>query len=218
MDSFNWTIPYLKYSWGMNTYPVWVIVGTLFLFLPLFLLTLFMLKKDNYKLDWRTIVLRLRLKTPDKTDWQWIIFGLLSAAVLVGGIIFFFTILPLSIDISQLKELSPIETQPLTGKERFILLLLPIFFFFNYVGEEILWRGYILPRQELALGKYSWIVNGVLHGVFHLSFGLIFLIMFIPMLLLMPFVVYKTKNTITAIIIHALLGVPMQVLVSLGLI
>ena len=83
MDSFNWTIPYLKYSWGMNTYPVWVIVGTLFLFLPLFLLTLFMLKKDNYKLDWRTIVLRLRLKTPDKTDWQWIIFGLLSAAVLV---------------------------------------------------------------------------------------------------------------------------------------
>ena len=27
--------------------------------------------------------------------------------------------------------------------------------FFNIFGEEFWWRGYILPRQELVMGKYA---------------------------------------------------------------
>ncbi len=136
---------------------------------------------------------------------------------MIGGILALLIVSPYNIDLSKLKEISPIEAQPLTGKERYLLLLLPLFFFFNYVGEEILWRGYILPRQEVSLGKWAWAVNGILHGVFHMSFGILTIIITLPFMLLIPFVVYKTKNTTTAIIIHAFVGAPMQILVSMGI-
>ena len=39
---------------------------------------------------------------------------------------------------------------------------------FNIGGEELWWRGYVLPRQELAFGKMTWIVHGVFWSAFHL--------------------------------------------------
>ena len=37
----------------------------------------------------------------------------------------------------------------------------------NIGGEELWWRGIILPRQELAFGKWAWLVNGLLWDLFH---------------------------------------------------
>jgi uncharacterized protein len=40
---------------------------------------------------------------------------------------------------------------------------------FNTVlGEELLFRGYLLPRMNGAFGRGDWIANGVLFGVYHL--------------------------------------------------
>ncbi|PYY12127.1 MAG: hypothetical protein DMG69_02250 [Acidobacteria bacterium] len=39
---------------------------------------------------------------------------------------------------------------------------------FNIGGEELWWRGYVLPRQELAFGMITWVVHGLLWSVFHL--------------------------------------------------
>ena len=39
------------------------------------------------------------------------------------------------------------------------------------MGEEILWRGVILPRQEVSFGKYAWIIHGFGWGLFHIAFG-----------------------------------------------
>lgn len=38
----------------------------------------------------------------------------------------------------------------------------------NIGGEELWWRGYVLPRQELAFGRSAWIVHGISWSVFHL--------------------------------------------------
>ena len=38
---------------------------------------------------------------------------------------------------------------------------------FNIFGEELWWREYILPRQELAFGKYTWLLHGTLWAGFH---------------------------------------------------
>ena len=35
-------------------------------------------------------------------------------------------------------------------------------FALNIFGEELWWRGYILPRQELAQGCWAWLINGLL--------------------------------------------------------
>jgi membrane protease YdiL (CAAX protease family) len=40
---------------------------------------------------------------------------------------------------------------------------------FNTVlGEELLFRGVLLPRMKGAFGKYDWLANGVLFSVYHL--------------------------------------------------
>jgi len=39
---------------------------------------------------------------------------------------------------------------------------------FNIGGEELWWRGYVLPRQELAFGRTAWIVHGMCWSAFHL--------------------------------------------------
>ena len=38
----------------------------------------------------------------------------------------------------------------------------------NIGGEELWWRGYVLPRQELAFGRSTWVIHGALWSVFHL--------------------------------------------------
>jgi membrane protease YdiL (CAAX protease family) len=38
----------------------------------------------------------------------------------------------------------------------------------NIGGEELWWRGYVLPRQELAFGEMAWVVHGILWSAFHL--------------------------------------------------
>jgi membrane protease YdiL (CAAX protease family) len=40
---------------------------------------------------------------------------------------------------------------------------------FNTVlGEELLFRGLLLPRMQGAFGKYDWVANGVLFATYHL--------------------------------------------------
>jgi uncharacterized protein len=44
-----------------------------------------------------------------------------------------------------------------------------VFSVFNTVlGEELLFRGFLLPRMLGVFGKRDWIANGVLHGLYHL--------------------------------------------------
>ncbi len=104
------------------------------------------------------------------------------------------------------------------GKEKLLLLVWVIMFFFNMYGEEILWRGYIMPRQELKQGKYAWLINGSLWILFHTCFGIDLIIILLPIMFILPYAVYKTKNTNVGILIHAILNGPMFVLVSLGVI
>jgi membrane protease YdiL (CAAX protease family) len=41
-------------------------------------------------------------------------------------------------------------------------------FVYNIGGEELWWRGYVLPRQELGFGRATWVVHGILWSAFHL--------------------------------------------------
>ena len=91
-------------------------------------------------------------------------------------------------------------------------------FFFNMYGEELLWRGYILPRQELHFKENAWILNAVLWMLFHLCFGIQLMIMLVPIMIVLPYAVQKTQNTNVGLLIHALLNGPMFILVSLGII
>ncbi|HMB62929.1 MAG TPA: CPBP family intramembrane glutamic endopeptidase [Eudoraea sp.] len=36
------------------------------------------------------------------------------------------------------------------------------------IGEELFWRGYLLPRQEKQLGKKAWVFNGLFWALSHI--------------------------------------------------
>jgi membrane protease YdiL (CAAX protease family) len=47
--------------------------------------------------------------------------------------------------------------------------VIAVMFTFNTVlGEELLFRGLLLPRMRDAFGRSDWAVNGFLMGVYHL--------------------------------------------------
>ncbi len=49
------------------------------------------------------------------------------------------------------------------------LLLFVVNAVFNtFLGEELLFRGLLLPRMRGAFGKWAWVANGVLFALYHL--------------------------------------------------
>jgi len=89
---------------------------------------------------------------------------------------------------------------PLKG-QWWIAIVYFIALLFNIFGEEFWWRGYILPRQELRFGKWTWVLHGVLWTLFHI-FWKWNLIVLLPSCLALSYVVYSRKNTWIGIITH----------------
>ena len=105
------------------------------------------------------------------------------------------------------------------GQNRALLFLvwLPVFFC-NIMGEELLWRGYLLPRQEEKFGNKAWILNGLLWIIFHIPFGLRTILMVIPVFFALPRMARITRSTWPGIILHGVLNGPAFAAILLGLI
>jgi membrane protease YdiL (CAAX protease family) len=55
----------------------------------------------------------------------------------------------------------------LEGNFSFVFLYFVIGLVFNIFGEEIYYRGFLLPRMRNAFGKWDWVANGVLFTLKH---------------------------------------------------
>ena len=77
-----------------------------------------------------------------------------------------------------------------------------VFYFFNVMGEELWWRGYIFPRQELTHGSRTWIVHGLLWTGFH-AFSPYNALMVLPGALVVSWIVQRRKNTWIFVFTHA---------------
>jgi membrane protease YdiL (CAAX protease family) len=210
--------PYLNHTIGMHPAISWFMTGFL-VFIPLFFAAFLFAKKEDSAGSFKALLMRLRLKKFTKRDWAWAIGGLMAVLVLTGLVFGVSSMLSAELGVPTLKTTPGfMEFESFKAAERWMLSVWLCMFFFNIVGEEIFWRGYILPRQEIAHGKYAWIVNSILWGLFHVSFGRDLLIILVPTLLILPYAVYKTKNTAVGIFIHGVFNGPMFILVSLGIV
>lgn len=73
------------------------------------------------------------------------------------------------------------------------------------LSEEFVWRGYLLPLQEQAFGKWAWLLNGALWNIpFHLYTATAFFAD-MPFFLILPFLTQRLRNTWFAVSVHALL-------------
>ena len=188
---------------GMESY----MISTIFLTLvPFFLIALLAYRLEQKEFSWQGLKKRFRLNKMDKKTWLWFL----------GGIV---VLLLLSAIVKTMMEWigsatglfvyhsSPAEVghRALMWNEWWLLLIYPVFFFFNIFGEEFLWRGYILPRQELTHKKWAWVVNGALLTMVHVPLGLAVVSM-LPLMFITPYLTQKTKNTWVAICIHGFIS------------
>jgi uncharacterized protein len=56
----------------------------------------------------------------------------------------------------------------LSGNWGWFALILVLFVFNTVLGEELLFRGLLLPRMQGAFGRFDWVANGVLFALYHL--------------------------------------------------
>ncbi len=78
-------------------------------------------------------------------------------------------------------------------------------FFFNIFGEELWWRGIILPRQELAFGRRTWLVHGLMWACFHV-FKWWDILPLAPGCLLVALIAQRTRSNWGALIGHILMN------------
>jgi membrane protease YdiL (CAAX protease family) len=210
----TFVIPYLSKLTGQETILFWFIVAGLGIFTPLIILGLFILRNEGFRINWQTITTRLRFRKPTKSDLIWTLLGFLAVAILSGLIMKL-----LELIIGRFDHSPKFMTfEPLTKGRYWLLLIWIPYWVLNILGEEFIWRGVMLPRQELVFGKYTWIFHGFGWGLFHIAFGWKLLITLTPLIFIQSFIVQKTKNSWTGVILHGGLNGPSFIAICFGII
>ncbi len=191
-------------------------------------------QREGNVLSWHGFKTRFRLNKMDGKTWLWAI-GLALFMLLSVGLLSFtarwlssFSLLsPPDYWPNELKPSAPGSPSGIAIPTEFMGLslagnwwILPLLLgslVIATLGEELWWRGYILPRQELAHGRWTWLIHGLLWTAFH-SFAPWNLLAILPGSLALSFVAQRFKNTWPAIIAHGLAnGLLVTIIVVLGI-
>jgi uncharacterized protein len=79
---------------------------------------------------------------------------------------------------------------------------------FNTVlGEELLFRGLLLPRMKGAFGKWDWVANGALFAVYHLHQPWTILNSFVDGIFLLAYPSRRFESAWMGIIVHSVQSV-----------
>ncbi len=147
-----------------------------------FVLAMIIVKRDEGDLRWATIRRRCWLNTPRDPGtgqarrklWWW-----LGPLVVGVGVLQFVPIQtaweavvpflgePDKYSFAALME-SADRKAALEGAWQVVALFVVLGIFNTVVGEELLFRGILLPKMHGVFGRRDWIANGLLFGLYHL--------------------------------------------------
>jgi uncharacterized protein len=150
-----------------------------------FVLTLILLYRETGTLQWSTVRKHLWLNTPRSPQtgelrrrlWWWLVPLIIVTALFelqLGGIletiwvsIFPFMAEPAGYSLGAALD-TPAASAQLVGAWGTLALFLLSALFNTFLGEELLFRGLLLPRMAGFFGKWDWVMNGLLFGLYHL--------------------------------------------------
>ena len=138
-----------------------------------FVLVATLVRREQHTLRWATVREALWLRSPRS-----------PRSGRVGGRLWL-VLIPLIIAFTAVQELVAVVPAPanrefatllesdagkafLDGAFGWYALILVMFLFNTVLGEELLFRGYLLPRMNGAFGRGDWVANGVLFAGYHL--------------------------------------------------
>ena len=161
---------------------------------------------------WTAFRDRMRLSRPTRTVWLWTLAALVvafGATILIAPIAETYLGLPLVTIPAETKAFGDSMNAgfpeiELSGRWDVLLWLVFSLAVLNVGGEELWWRGIILPRQEVVFGSWAWAVNGILWNLFHIARydTLGSMVIFFPATLSIAYVTQRTRNTWSGIVVH----------------
>lgn len=191
-------IPWLRDEFGILPILGWYLGGTVVVLLPILIFGSVMAWRElpvHRLSEWRK---RLRLVHMNRGDAAWTIIGIIVISIASAAIL----ILARHLDPGF--QPTPWFLAQSHGWHAWVFVAWIPLFVANILGEELCWRGYVLPRQEAAMGPVAWLGNAIPWCLFHWSFGWPILVTLLPITLLLPWIVQRRRNTWVGIIIHGL--------------
>lgn len=185
-----------------------------------FVLVMILLYREVGNLHWSSIRERLWLQQPrssrtgttDRRLWWWLIPLVILIALyemqVIGVVdrlwVSLFPALaePPSFSLGGILE-SPEAKAQMVGAWGFFWLFIVNAVFNTLLGEELLFRGLLLPRMRLAFGKWDWVANGILFGFYHWHQPWVFIGAAIEGVFLLAFPTKRFQSAWFGIIAHS---------------
>lgn len=209
---------------GLPFLPAYLILFYLpFVFLFITALTLY--NREGNKWNWHDFKNRLRLRKMNRKDWIW------AAGLFVFGLISYLGLTPVGAWFAKIPFFSPPDFFPaeinpnktmasgmfmdykLSG-QYWVPIVYFIGWFFNIFGEELLWRGIILPRQIARYKSMAWIFHGIIWTLWHFFWTWNLVIIF-PFAMALSYVAYKRNNTWIPILTHGLMNMVPLIMITI---
>jgi membrane protease YdiL (CAAX protease family) len=218
--------------WFVRSTPSPYLVGYLIGW-PATMALFFVAALAGYRLEgnafqWKRFAARFRLARMTGKDWLWTLGLLILSMALYFGLGFTSRWLA-RIPILAPHPLVPPDFGPGAASARvpgilmgmplagrcWVALVFVVGWLLNVFGEEFWFRGYLLPRQELAMGTRAWIANGLMFGFNHI-WQPWNLLLIVPAALVGVYVVQRRRNTWILIVMHGLMNLTLVVSVVLN--
>ncbi len=161
---------------------------------------LLILRSEGTRLSLDALKVRLRIHNISKRQWALVLLGVL---VVDGTYIALSALGPMIADALPSWFSAPYRSAPDTelSGAYLTLLLFSALITFNVISEEFLWRGVLLPRQELAHGGSAWWIHGVQWTMFHWFQGW-YIPAILPGALVYGWLATRTKSIIPGLVLH----------------
>ena len=163
--------------------PTWVMLAVIVLGTGAELVVgLVLLRREGYSLTFTALRNRIRWKWP-KGWWAWLI----ALGVLVAGMVLSMMMGSANRALASVPGFMPPDWWPaasnptvqvssaadafpdmaLQGNLLFVLLYFVVGLVFNIFGEELYYRGFMMPKMRGVFGRWDWVANGVLFALKH---------------------------------------------------
>ena len=214
-------LPFYAYLLGLDIPLILLLIASLVWF-----------KAEGRELTWQNLRERFRLKRMDGKAWLWSLGALIVGSVIGYGAVSQLSSWLIAQGLLPVPASIPAFMSPSTAPNTFSIydaatgglrgnwlpaIALTFSLVLNILGEEFWWRGVVLPRQELAFGKWTWLLHGTLWACFHI-FKWWDVLYLLPVTLSLAFVCSKLKNTTPGIVIHSITNGISLIPVVLGII
>ena len=165
-----------------------------------FALVMFLVRREQGSLRWAVVKDALWLRAPRsprtgrRGGRAWLI--VIPLIVAVGAEELVPTPAnPVGRDLAEFLQ-SHVGHTTLAGSWGWFAVLVTMFVFNTVLGEELLFRGYLLPRMQGVFGRRDWLANGVLFAAYHVHVPWV-----MPAALLDTFIVaYPSKRYRSALV------------------